>query len=74
MGPWPDAEMREDSQMIDVLIDGRPAQIVPTRMHEPGLYWRYMDVPRDHPEALMRTELTAAMLAEMADRGRVRRV
>lgn len=32
--------MREDSQMLAVFVEGRPAVIVPTRMHEPGWYIR----------------------------------
>lgn len=44
-GPWPDAEMREDSQMLAVVIDGRRATVVPTRIHEPGFYVRFEDAP-----------------------------
>lgn len=65
---WPgeDAPMREDSQMIDVWIDGVKAQVVPTRMHEPGFYWRYVnaDGPRHSEEQL-------ALLRRMTEQGRV---
>lgn len=39
-GPWGNAEPREDSRMLDIIIDGTPAVVVPTRMHEPGFYVR----------------------------------
>ena len=68
VGPWPDAELREGSKMIDVTVDGRPAQIVPTRMHEPGLYWRYMDIP----DGTMRSDVHIEMLKLAAEGGLVR--
>ena len=43
-GPWEGAEMREASEMLDVVLDGRPVTVVPTRMHEPGFYARWGDV------------------------------
>jgi hypothetical protein len=53
--------------MIDVLIGDSPAQIVPTRMHEPGFYWRYIgdDVSR-------RSERELAVLRAACDAGLVR--
>jgi hypothetical protein len=42
-GPWEGAELREDSQVLNVTIRGRLARIVPTRMHEPGFYVSYAD-------------------------------
>ena len=72
-GPWPDAEMREGSRMIDVTVQDRPAQIVPTRMHEPGFYWRYMDEP-DYSLALQRSEVALDRLRAFADNGEVTRV
>lgn len=65
-GPWPNAELREASEMIDVMIEGHPAQIVPTRMHEPGFYWRYVGGtgPR-------RSDGDLAILRRLVDEGKV---
>lgn len=68
MGPWTD-EMREASEMADAIVDGRPAQIVPTRMHEPGFYWRYMDVPPD--EGHRRGDEATAELRVLVEAGKV---
>lgn len=57
VGPWEEAELREDAHMLDVWVGDRPAVMVPTRMHEPGFYVRYEDDLNDHllrdPDALV---------------------
>lgn len=63
-GPWENAEPREDSHTLDVLIAGKPARITPTRMHEPGFYYWQDDEPRRSDEDL-------AALREAVERGEV---
>ena len=70
-----DGELREASEMIDVTVDGRPAQIVPTRMHEPGFYWRWMDQKDSDGYAVtMRNPDGDALLRAYANQGLVQRV
>lgn len=65
-GPWPNAALREDSQMLEVLIKGVPARVVPTRMHEPGFYYWVGDEPR-------RSEADLLILQAAVELGEVRR-
>lgn len=66
-------EMREASEMLDVLIDTggsrgiSPAQIVPTQMHEPGFYWRWMD----GEFGPLRSPLDLRVLRDMVEGGHV---
>ena len=75
--PWePDGEQREASDMIDAFVAGRPVQIVPTRMHEPGFYWRWMDEmePIDDGRLfpkIMRSPEDIELLHRYADMGEV---
>lgn len=67
---YPEGPVREASRMIDVLVDGRAAQIVPTRMHEPGLYWRW----RDGDTGPKRSDIDIEELKAYAEAGKVCRV
>lgn len=68
---WPgSSEMREASEMAAATVDGRPAEIVPTRMHEPGFYWRYMDV--DPLDGTQRSDEGIDLLRSLAEAGKVR--
>lgn len=69
VGPWPDAEMREASAILAVTINGRPVTIIPTRMHEPGFYWRCEDIEGE--EGIMRDEESLRALEFLADTGQV---
>lgn len=70
---YPSAPMREASQMIDVLIDGLPAQIVPTRMHEPGFYLRF-EYESIHQMPPRRSDFDLKALRRAVEAGEVFRV
>lgn len=68
--PW--GTKREDSRMIRIAIDGRRATVVPTRMHEPGFYFRWDDL--DGADAEQRADSDLALLERWVTEGRVTRV
>lgn len=65
-GPWEGAELREDSEVLHVLINGHPGRITPTRMHEPGFYaWVGDDIWRsDEDLAKLRRFVEAGCVVE----------
>lgn len=70
--PWGPGggELREDSQVLAVTICGQPGEIVPTRMHEPGFYWR-LDSEIDRAPRRSASDMTD--LRKLVDAGEVAR-
>lgn len=76
--PWDEnSARREDSQMLDVLIDETPACVIPTRMHEPGFYVRSRTPENDgrwHPPGwILRGDDELATFRRLVEQGRVHR-